>query len=88
MGYNPENPCPLCKSAMHENIPLFSWTWVCRGCGNRFDNQQGRWEYTEYPKGYTSQHRTTANVWFGWLKAIFSKMTKVTSYIRKRCVKY
>jgi hypothetical protein len=36
---------------------------------------------------YTSKHRTTANVRFRWLKAIFTKITKVTSYIHKRCVK-
>ena len=31
--------------------------------------------------------RTTANVRFGWLKAILTQIAKATSYIRKRCAK-
>ena len=33
------------------------------------------------------ERRTTANVRFRWLKAIFTQIAKATSYIRKRCVK-
>jgi len=35
----------------------------------------------------TQSHRTTANVRFRWLKAIYTQIAKATSYIRKRCVK-
>ena len=32
--------------------------------------------------------RTTANVRFRWLKAIFTQIAKATSYIRKRCTTF
>ena len=32
--------------------------------------------------------RTTVNVRFRWLSAIFTQIAKATSYIRKRCVKF
>ena len=32
--------------------------------------------------------RTTANVRFRWLKAIFTQISKLTSHSRKRCVKF
>jgi len=35
----------------------------------------------------TFLHPTTANVRFRWLKAIFTKIAKATSHIRKRCAK-
>ena len=36
--------------------------------------------------GETVSHRTTADVRFRWLKAIFTQIAKATSYIRKRYV--
>jgi len=39
-------------------------------------------------KWLTSQLHTTANVRFGFLKKILTKIVKATSYIRKRCVKF
>jgi predicted RNA-binding Zn-ribbon protein involved in translation (DUF1610 family) len=32
-------------------------------------------------------HRTTANVRFGWITSLTQIMLRITSYIRKRCVK-
>ena len=37
--------------------------------------------------GETFSHRTTANVRFRWLSAILTQISKLTSYIRKRCRK-
>lgn len=42
MGYNPDNECPVCKSAYSDNYEGFIWT--CRGCGNRFDNELQEWQ--------------------------------------------
>jgi len=49
MGNNPDNPCPICGSFMHDNIPVFSYNWICRLCGNKFDNLKGVWQYYEKP---------------------------------------
>jgi hypothetical protein len=47
MGYNPDNPCPVCGSCFSDNIPFRSWNWICRGCGNNFDNKNQIWEKTK-----------------------------------------
>jgi len=40
----------------------------------------------DYDMRKPEQH-TTANVRFGWLKAVLTQIAKATSYIRKRCAK-
>jgi hypothetical protein len=38
--------------------------------------------------GESVSHRTTANVRFRFLRKIFTQISKLTSYIRKRCATF
>lgn len=50
MGHNPKNCCPVCGSAysdmksMDRNSSDF-WIWICRGCGNEYDNKNDLWKF-------------------------------------------
>lgn len=48
MGYNPENPCPVCSSSYSDNTD--GWIWKCRNCNNLFNNQTGIWAYNHPSK--------------------------------------
>ena len=57
-----------------------------RDLGNRADIISAMTNVDSLIK-YLLEQRTTANVRFGFLKKILTQITKVTSYIRKRCAK-